>query len=66
MERADTPAGPGLGSRSCSHVLDGSATKPPVMPPRVRPPLREQMLDFDQLNDVIGTAALLEEGKRYG
>lgn len=36
------------------------------MPPRVRPPLREQMLDFDQLNDVIGTAALLEEGKRYG
>jgi hypothetical protein len=28
--------------------------------------LREQMLDFDQLNDVIGTGELLAQGKRYG
>jgi hypothetical protein len=46
--------------------LASSATKRPVIPLRVRPPLRDQMLDFDQLNEVIGTAALLEEGKKYG
>ena len=33
---------------------------------RTTAPMRDQMLDFDQLNEVIGTAALLEEGKRYG
>jgi 2-methylisocitrate lyase-like PEP mutase family enzyme len=29
-------------------------------------PMREQMLDFDQLNGVIGTTELLEQGRRYG
>jgi 2-methylisocitrate lyase-like PEP mutase family enzyme len=29
-------------------------------------PMRGDMLDFDQLNAVIGTAQLLEQGKRYG
>ena len=33
---------------------------------RTTAPMRDHMLDFDQLNDVIGTAALLEEGTRYG
>jgi 2-methylisocitrate lyase-like PEP mutase family enzyme len=33
---------------------------------RTTAPMREHMLDFDQLNNVIGTAALLEEGKKYG
>jgi 2-methylisocitrate lyase-like PEP mutase family enzyme len=33
---------------------------------RTTAPMRGQMLDFDQLNEVIGTAALLEEGKKYG
>ena len=33
---------------------------------RTTAPMRDHMLDFDQLNDVIGTAALLEEGKKYG
>jgi hypothetical protein len=28
-------------------------------------PWREQMLDFDQLNDVIETPALLALGKKY-
>ncbi|MBO1111898.1 isocitrate lyase/PEP mutase family protein [Bordetella petrii] len=29
-------------------------------------PWRDRMLDFDQLNALIGTPALLEEGSRYG
>jgi hypothetical protein len=29
-------------------------------------PMREPMVDFYKLNDEIGTAALLEEWKRYG
>ena len=33
---------------------------------RTTVPMREEMLDFDQLNEVIGTAALLEQGRRYG
>jgi hypothetical protein len=33
---------------------------------RTTSPMGDNMLDFDQLNDVIGTAALLEEGKKYG
>ena len=33
---------------------------------RTTAPMRDHMLDFDQLNGVIGTAALLEEGKKYG
>jgi hypothetical protein len=33
---------------------------------RTTAPMREQMLDFDQLNDVIGTGELLAQGKRYG
>ena len=33
---------------------------------RTTAPMRYHMLDFDQLNDVIVTAALLEEGRKYG
>jgi hypothetical protein len=33
---------------------------------RTTTPMREQMLDFDQLNGVIGTTELLEQGRRYG
>ncbi len=32
---------------------------------RTTAPMRGEMLDFDQLNDVIGTGELLEVGKRY-
>jgi 2-methylisocitrate lyase-like PEP mutase family enzyme len=33
---------------------------------RTTAPMRGQMLDFDQLNGVIGTPELLEQGRRYG
>lgn len=33
---------------------------------RTTAPMSDHMLDFDQLSDVIGTAALLGEGKKYG
>jgi hypothetical protein len=32
---------------------------------RTTAPMRGEMLDFDQLNELIGTGELLEVGRRY-
>jgi len=55
---------PGGTARAVAHTLQRYYAS--LHTHRTTAPMREQMLDFDQLNDVIGTAALLEEGKRYG
>ena len=55
---------PGGTARAVAHTLQRYYAS--LHTHRTTAPLRYQMLDFDQLNEVIGTAALLEEGKRYG
>jgi 2-methylisocitrate lyase-like PEP mutase family enzyme len=55
---------PGGTARAVAHTLQRYYAS--LHTHRTTAPMREQMLDFDQLNDVIGTAAMLEEGKRYG
>ena len=55
---------PGGTARAVAHTLQRYYAS--LHTHRTTAPMREQMLDFDQLNEVIGTAALLEEGKRYG
>ncbi len=55
---------PGGTARAVAHTLQRYYAS--LHTHRTTAPLRDQMLDFDQLNEVIGTAALLEEGKRYG
>ena len=54
---------PGGTARAVAHTLQRYYAS--LHTHRTTDPMREQMLDFDQLNDLIGTAALLEEGKRY-
>ena len=55
---------PGGTARAVAHTLQRYYAS--LHTHRTTAPMRDQMLDFDQLNDVIGTAALLEEGKKYG
>jgi 2-methylisocitrate lyase-like PEP mutase family enzyme len=55
---------PGGTARAVAHTLQRYYAS--LHTHRTTAPMRDHMLDFDQLNDVIGTAALLEEGKRYG
>ena len=55
---------PGGTARAVAHTLQRYYAS--LHTHRTTAPMREQMLDFDQLNDVIGTAALLEQGRRYG
>ena len=55
---------PGGTARAVAHTLQRYYAS--LHTHRTTAPMREQMLDFDQLNEVIGTAALLEEGKKYG
>jgi 2-methylisocitrate lyase-like PEP mutase family enzyme len=55
---------PGGTARAVAHTLQHDY--PSLHTYRTTAPMRDQMLNFDQLNDVIGTAALLEEGKKYG
>ena len=55
---------PGGTARAVAHTLQRYYAS--LHTHRTTAPMRDQMLDFDQLNEVIGTAALLEEGKRYG
>ena len=55
---------PGGTARAVAHTLQRHYAS--LHTHRTTAPMRDHMLDFDQLNDVIGTAALLEEGKRYG
>ena len=55
---------PGGTARAVAHTLQRYYAS--LHTHRTTAPMREQMLDFDQLNDVIGTAGLLAEGKRYG
>ena len=54
---------PGGTARAVAHTLQRYYAS--LHTHRTTAPMREQMLDFDQLNEVIGTAALLEEGKKY-
>ena len=55
---------PGGTARAVAHTLQRYYAS--LHTHRTTAPMRDHMLDFDQLNDVVGTAALLEEGKRYG
>lgn len=55
---------PGGTARAVAHTLQRYYAS--LHTHRTTTPMREQMLDFEQLNAVIGTADLLEEGKRYG
>jgi 2-methylisocitrate lyase-like PEP mutase family enzyme len=55
---------PGGTARAVAHTLQRYYAS--LHTHRTTAPMREQMLDFDQLNEVIGTAALLEQGRRYG
>ena len=55
---------PGGTARAVAHTLQRYYASLHIH--RTTAPMREDMLDFDQLNEVIGTAALLEEGKKYG
>ena len=55
---------PGGTARAVAHTLQRYYAS--LHTHRTTAPMRDHMLDFDQLNDVIGTAALLEEGKKYG
>jgi len=54
---------PGGTARAVAHTLQRYYAS--LHTHRTTAPMRDHMLDFDQLNDVIGTAALLEEGKKY-
>jgi 2-methylisocitrate lyase-like PEP mutase family enzyme len=55
---------PGGTARAVAHTLQRYYAS--LHAHRTTAPMREQMLDFDQLNDVIGTGELLAQGKRYG
>ena len=55
---------PGGTARAVAHTLQRYYAS--LHSHRTTAPMRDHMLDFDQLNDVIGTAALLEQGRRYG
>ena len=55
---------PGGTARAVAHTLQRYYAS--LHTHRTTAPMRDHMLDFDQLNGVIGTAALLEEGKKYG
>jgi 2-methylisocitrate lyase-like PEP mutase family enzyme len=55
---------PGGTARAVAHTLQRYYAS--LHTHRTTAPMRDHMLDFAQLNDVIGTAALLEEGKKYG
>ena len=54
---------PGGTARAAAHALQGYYGS--LKQAGTTAPWRDRMLDFDQLNDVIGTPALLEQGKRY-
>ena len=55
---------PGGTARAVAHTLQRYYAS--LHTHRTTAPMREQMLDFDQLNDVIGTPELLAQGRRYG
>ncbi len=55
---------PGGTARAVAHTLQRYYAS--LHTHRTTAPMRDHMLDFDQLNNVIGTAALLEDGKKYG
>jgi 2-methylisocitrate lyase-like PEP mutase family enzyme len=55
---------PGGTARAVAHTLQRYYAS--LHTHRTTTPMREQMLDFDQLNGVIGTTELLEQGRRYG
>jgi 2-methylisocitrate lyase-like PEP mutase family enzyme len=55
---------PGGTARAVAHTLQRYYTS--LHTHRTTAPMSGQMLDFDQLNGVIGTGELLEVGKRYG
>lgn len=54
---------PGGTARAAAHALQGYYGS--LKQAGTTAPWRDRMLDFDQLNDVIGTPSLLEQGKRY-
>jgi len=54
---------PGGTARAAAHALQGYYGS--LKQAGTTAPWRDRMLDFDQLNEVIGTPALLEQGKRY-
>ena len=54
---------PGGTARAVAHTLQRYYAS--LHTHRTTAAMREQMLDFEQLNDLIGTAALLEVGRRY-
>ena len=55
---------PGGTARAVAHTLQRYYAS--LHSHRTTAPMSGQMLDFDQLNGVIGTGELLEVGKRYG
>ena len=55
---------PGGTARAVAHALQHYYAS--LHSHRTTAPMRGQMLDFDQLNGVIGTPELLEQGRRYG
>jgi 2-methylisocitrate lyase-like PEP mutase family enzyme len=55
---------PGGTARALAHTLQRYYAS--LHTYRTTAPMSDHMLDFDQLSDVIGTAALLEERKKYG
>jgi len=54
---------PGGTARAVAHTLQGYYAS--LKTAQTTAPWRERMLDFDGLNEVIGTPALLAQGKRY-
>ena len=54
---------PGGTSRAVAHTLQGYYAS--LKQHQTTQPWRDRMLDFDGLNEVIGTAQLLQTGKRY-
>jgi len=54
---------PGGTARAVAHMLQGYYGS--LRQHRTTAPWKDNMLDFDGLNDVIGTPELLEQGRRY-
>ena len=54
---------PGGTARAVAHSLQGYFTS--LLQNGTTQPWRGQMLDFDQLNEVIGTPTMLKQGKQY-
>jgi 2-methylisocitrate lyase-like PEP mutase family enzyme len=54
---------PGGTARAVAHTLQRYYAS--LHTHRTTAPMRDHMLDFDQLNGVIGTGELLEVGRRY-